>query len=394
MIPRTAASILTKYSKILIVLCWLVTTIIYLKIFGVVTILEARKYISEAERFINEGNFSAPRYWFYCITIFIIVIALKLKIGLTGAFVLQSLLNVFAWLFFYTELKKIFKIPATAFFVIIYLLIFLPYQSWIVYLYTESAFFSLILILFSVLMRYKPVGIKNLLIIGLALLLVIISRPLGILFAGSVYVYLFYTAPKKWKIILSFCSIIFFLFSIYTINTIFSTIADWSITQAFEEESIICDLPGINTTYPKLYLAASGSPIYKLFFYVTHNFGHFLHFTGVKLQYFFLMTRPYYSKAHNYFLLVNTFTIYFLVIAGFFIKKATFNGEVLVFLITSIALYTLTIIFQCDDYHNRFILSIYPFFVILAARTAESVGLHFFKNNIHAPGIGIEKTVP
>jgi hypothetical protein len=362
--------------------------------YGVFTVLESEKYISEANRFITDGTLSAPRYWFYCTTIFIIVIALKLNIGMLGAVILQSLLNLFAYLFFYSELKKLFKIPATAFFVVIYLLLFLPYQSWVVYLYTESAFFSSILILFSVVMRYKPNGIKNLLIIVLALLLVIISRPLGILFAGSIYVYLFYIADKRWKTILGFCSVALFLLAFYIINLIFSTIPDWRITQAFEEESIICDLPGSTLAYPKLALAATGSPVYKLFFYVTHNFNHFLHFSGVKLRYFFLMARPYFSKLHNYFLLINTVTVYLFVVAGFFIKKLTFNRGIFVFLITTIALYTLTIIVQCDDYHNRFILSIYPFFVILAAMTIEYLGLLLFKNNIHTPGIGIEKPVP
>ena len=394
MTSKPFALILSRYSKLLIVLIWLVTSVLYLKMFGLFTGLEAEKYISEAKRFLHDGTFSAPRYWFYCTTIFIIVIAFKLKIGLAGAFVIQSLLNIFAYLFFYTELKKIFKIPATAFFVVLYLLIFLPYQSWIVFLYTESVFFSSILILFSIVVRYKPTGLKNLLIIGLALILVIISRPLGILFAVSIYFFLIYTAPKKWKSVLGYCSIVFFLLAFYIINTIFSTIPDWNITQAFEEESIICDLPGSSPTYSKLELANSGSPIYKLFFYVTHNFRHFLHFFSVKLQYFFLMARPYYSNLHNYFVLINTIAIYFFILAGFFIKKLKFNKGIFTFLITTIALYTIAIIFQCDDYHNRFILSIFPFFVILAAWTVEYLALYFFKNNIHTPGISIEKMVP
>jgi hypothetical protein len=136
---RPMTNILSKYAKVLIIVTWLFTTMIYLKIFGIVTYAEAEKYITEAQRFLTTHTFSAPRYWFYSITIFIIALALKIKIGLTGAFILQSLLNLFAFLFFYNELKKIFKFPLTAFFIIIFLLIFWPYQSWVVYLYSESA---------------------------------------------------------------------------------------------------------------------------------------------------------------------------------------------------------------------------------------------------------------
>lgn len=393
MISVSFSTILSKYAQSIIIFFWLVSTIVYLKLYGIVTALEAEKYIAEAQRFLQNGTFSAPRYWFYCITIFIILIALKLKIGLIGAFIIQSLLNIGAYLFFYTELKKIFKIPQTAFFIIIYLLLFLPYQSWVVFLYTESAFFSLILILFSIVMRYKPNGVKNLFIISLILFFVIISRPLGILFTASIYVYFFYCADKKWKIILSFFSIVLFTFSFYVINTIFSSISDWSITQAFEQESIICDLPDTATSFSKLNLAVSGNPVYKLFYYVTHNFTHFIHFAGVKLQYFFLMTRPYYSKIHNYFLLLNTLTIYFFIVAGFFLSRIKLKKEINAFLVTSIICYTIAIVFQCDDFHNRFILSIYPFFVVLAARTIEDLLLYFFKNNKQATSVCIEKTI-
>lgn len=393
MILKPFIKVLNNNSKILIVLIWLFSTLLYLKLFGIVTNLEAGKYIDEAGTFINNGSFSAPRYWFYSITIFIIAVALKLKIGLTGAFIIQALLNLYAYLFFYKALKKAFQIPATAFFIILYLLIFWPYQSWVVFLFTESAFFSLILILFSILILYKPESIKNILMICIALVLVIMSRPLGILFGGSIYLYFFYCANNKWKIILGCGSLLFLVFSYYTVNTIFSTIKDWTITQAFEQESIICDLPTTSPSFTKLDLAASGNPVYHLCYYLRHNFSHFLHFAGIKLQYFFLMTRPFYSKAHNYFLLLNTIPLYFLVMGSFFIKKIKFDKGTTIFLISSIALYTLTIIIQCDDYQNRFILSIYPFFVILAAQTIEYLILHFFKNYKQTAGTGIEKTV-
>ena len=392
MVLKFSSDIVSRYAKLIIIICWFFVTILYLKLFGIVTNFEAEKYISEAQRFMDSGSFSAPRYWFYCITIFIIVLALKLKIGLAGAFVIQSLLNICAYLYFYSSLKKLFQIPLTPLFIIIYLLFFWPYQDWVVYLFTESAFFSLLLILTATLIRYKPDNLKNMLIALLALILVIISRPLGILFAGSIFIYIFYSANKRWKTILSFFSLLMLISSFYIINTIFSTIKDWHITQAFEQESIICDLPGTVQSHIKLDLAISGKPVFQLFYYVTHNFSHFLHFAGVKLQYFFLMTRPYYSKAHNYFLLFNTIIIYLLILGGFFVKQANFSKAISLFLISSIALYTLTIIFQCDDYHNRFILSIYPFFVILAAGTTEFLVLYFFKNNKQTSGISIKKT--
>jgi hypothetical protein len=171
---------------------------------------------------------------------------------------------------------------------------------------------------------------------------------------------------------------------LYIVNTIFSTITDWSILKPFKQESIICDLPTTTPSNIKLDLAVGGTPVYQLYYYVTHNFSHFLNFTNVKLQYFFLMTRPYYSKAHNYFLLIINLPIYFFVLGSFFIKQKIFNKGLTIFLFISITMYTFSIIFQCDDFHSRFILSIYPFFIVLAAKTAEFIAVYFLrkKSNI------------
>jgi hypothetical protein len=355
---------LDKYSKYIIILCWLAAVIFYYTFFGLMTSLEAQKYIREANSLLTTGTVSAPRFWFYSVTIFIIAIATKAGIGLFGAFIIQAVINLLSLLLFYKALKKIFYNTTTALFIILYLILFWPYQSWIVYLYTESVYFSLILVLLSVIILHKPKKLQNLLILSTALWLVIISRPLGILFIASTYLYLFINANKKWKIIIACGSVILIVIIVCVVNIIFSSITDWTITEAFERENIICD----EQTVPAsgLALAASGSPVFKLWFYITNNFSHFIHFSGIKFRYFFLMIRDYYSNAHNYFLLLNIIPVYLLAVAGFFDKKKKILKSVMAFIICSIILYTITIVLQCDDYHNRFVLSIYPLFVVLA----------------------------
>lgn len=373
-------SILLKYGSLFTGIMWLISTLVYLNIHGVVTVLEAGKYIEEAHRYIDNGNFSAPRYYFYCATLFIMVFAIKTGIGMFGAFVIQALLNLFAFTLFYKALTKIFQSPFTPLLIILYLLSFSPYQSWIVFLYTESVFCSVVLILLSVLILYKPGSIKHALIIILTLLFSLISRPLGMLFGVGVYLYFFYYADKKWKIILACGSLILLCLGYFLINTAFLSVKDWRITQAFEEESIICDLPAPQP-YQKLDLAATGSPVYKLWYYCTHNFSHFLQFAGKKIQYFFLMTRNYYSKGHNYFLLLNVIPVYLLGVCSFFIKRKYCSKAFFIFLVSTICMYVVTIIFQCDDYHSRFILPVYPLFVLPAACVAEYFCLLVFKNN-------------
>ncbi len=380
MTSKSLTYVLLRYGKLITACMWLISTTIYLSIYGVVTELEAAKYINEANYYLNTGSFSAPRFYFYSATIFMLALAIKINIGMFGAFVIQALLNLFAFMLFYQALTKIFQKPITPILIILYLLAFSPYQSWVVFLYTESIFFSSILILISTLILYKPDNLKNILIIALALLFCFISRPLGILFGAGVYLYIFYSARNKWRIVIGFSSLLFILLGYFFINVIFSSIHDWSITQAFEEESIICDLPA-SQPYQQIDLSESGSPIYKLWYYISHNFSHFLRFAGTKLQYFFLMTRDYYSSLHNAFLLLNVIPLYLLAAGSFFIKRKYFSKGVIVFLVATILVYTATIILQCDDYHNRFILSIYPVFVLLAACTAEHLSFFALKNN-------------
>jgi len=372
--PVSFSVALQKHGKLIVTGAWVLSTLLYLYYFGIVTNLEAGKYIEEAHRYIDNGAFSAPRYWFYAVTLFIMIISIKLQVGMTGAFILQALLNLFAYLFFYKALQKLFPGKFIALLVIFYLLAFWPYQSWVVFLFTESAFFSSILIFTAALILYPPDRWKNFILAGTCLLLVIISRPLGILFCGGWYVYLFIHASKKMKLVIAGCSVVLATLAYFTINAVFNSIRDWTITQAFEQESIICDLPAAGP-YEKLDLSATGSPVYQLYYYLVHNFNHFIHFAGIKLRYFFLMKRPYYSFTHNLFLLVNLIPLYLLSLIGIFSKANEFGKGIMAFILVTILLYALTIILQCDDYHNRFFLSIYPLLVILAAKGS----IHYYR---------------
>lgn len=373
---RNIIGIAEKYDRIIVTSAWLVSTLVYLFLFGIETHLEAGKYIEEADRFIKNGAFSAPRYWFYSTTLFIMVAAFKAGIGTTGAFVLQALLNLFAYRLFYKALVKLFEQKIISLFIVFYLLAFWPYQGWVVFLYTESAFFSTLLILFALLVLSDPKQLKSLLLIGLCVLWVIVSRPLGILFSGGVYAYLFANASRQWKWITGVGAVAVAAVGYFAINAVYGSLSDWTITQAFEQESIICDLPSPGP-YAVLDLDKSGSPVYQLFYYLTHNTAHFGRFALTKLEYFFLMTRPYYSKAHNLFLLVNVIIVYGLGIVGLFSRRVTFSRGILSFIGVSILLFTLTILFQCDDYHNRFIGAVFPLLVILAAKGALSLRSFF-----------------
>ena len=135
--------------------------------------------------------------------------------------------------------------------------------------------------------------------------------------------------------------------------------------RAFLEENIICDMPVVVNNHT---LAVSDHPnqLYRLLYYVTHNFSHFSGLAFTRLKYFFLNTRPYYSFAHNAYLLTNLFFIYARILIGIKTIRKGFSTAQVVFVISVIFSFALAIAFQCDDYHNRFFLTLMPLLTVLA----------------------------
>lgn len=356
---------LLKHDKVLFPLIWLITTFVYYFVFGINTELEAEKYIIQAKNFISTGQLTETRYWFYFPTIFIIAISLYVKGGFILAIILQAVINFIAFSIFFRALKKTFTDSIYPLIIVTFLLLFWPFQSWIVFLYTESIFYSSIMILVSVMLTTKLLTLRSLIYIFAALLFVIMSRPLGIIFCGGVYLFLISISQKKHKRILIFSSAVLFVISVLIINKIFSTISDWYILKPFIEENIICNFPSkkVNTD---LILSDSKNPLMQLFYYIYYNTSHFLSYSFIKLKYFYLMQRPYYSNTHNFFLFINILPLYLLSCIAIFNKAQKFKS-ILVFSITTIILFTLAIILQCDDWHNRFILSLFPIFCVLGA---------------------------
>ena len=276
------------------------------------------------------------------------------------------LINLTSYLYFYKALKRLFEDALSPYIVILLLLSFWPYQSWSLYLYTECFFYSIVLILFSHLILFERLGRRFLLTTFLLLFLVIISRPLGILFLLPTLLFIFFKLSGKQRLFLAGAIVLFFMVLNYVVQVVFTTTPDWNMTRALTEESIICDMPR-NITGLQLDLSQSHNQLYRLFYYVTHNFAHFFELALERLKYFFLLVRNYYSFSHNLYLVVYLIVIYGSIIWG--IKKIVKSMPVSlsVFIFSSIILFAIVVALQCDDYHNRFFLTLMPFFMTMAA---------------------------
>ncbi|HEX4849396.1 MAG TPA: hypothetical protein VFV08_01255, partial [Puia sp.] len=99
--------------------------------------------------------------------------------------------------------------------------------------------------------------------------------------------------------------------------------------------------------------------------YVTHNFSQFMKLAFWKSIAFWGLYRGYFSTAHNSYLIIYFYPLFLLSILsfGFWIRKEIFK---FIYLASIVGLNWLTVILSCDDWHNRFLLILSPYFIILS----------------------------
>ena len=354
---------------LIVVALWVVAELLLFGKFGFYFQMEAEKYVSEANFILQNQHLSQGRYLFYLSTILIIALSISMKIGLYGAVLIIMIINLAGYLYFFKALKRVFKSRLPAFLVILFLLSFWPYQTWSLFLYTECLFYSVVMFLFSRLLLFEKMDLKFVGSTFFILTLVIISRPLGVLFVLPVLSFLFFHLTRGQKIFFYGVVILAFFLLGWVVQVVFTTTPDWNMQRAFLEENIICDMPAVISN-TQLEVSDHPNQLFRLFFYITHNFSHFSGLALTRLKYFFLNTRPYYSSLHNAYLLISLFFIYACILIGIRSIKRTFPASLLAFMFSVIFFFALAIAFQCDDYHNRFFLTLMPLLTVLAVAGA------------------------
>ena len=341
-----------------------VQAILFYKI-GVFTDLEAAKYIEQGNLLYTTGGFSEPKYIFYLPVILLIYLC-----RLTGfpdqlIVIVQVILSAIALFTFY-KLGKSIGNKTIAFFSSILLTLFIPLQSWNFYLYSDSIFISFTLIYVYLVYTYRDKGFKGIFIILVFLILLIFSRPNGMLFIPPLIIYLLFRTGQSRRvqfISLALCSLL--LISLYfLINIAFRGGGDLDVLKPFVEEHIICFVP-TKTVATDLDIVKTTSPVNDLFYYIIHNPIHFLRLTTLKLFSFFNLTRGYYSTAHNIFLLVFIVPVYLFSLIGIFLFIKTKRDSYL-FITSLLFLYPLAISLQCDDWHSRFTMVIFPYLILMS----------------------------
>lgn len=354
-----------------------VQAILFYKI-GVFTGLEAQKYIEQGNLLYKTGAFSDPKYVFYLPVILLVYLCRLAGIPDQVIVLAQLTLSAIAMFFFY-KLGKIIGNKRIAFYSTVLLIFFLPLQLWNFYLYSDSIFISLTIIFTYLVHKYGDKGLKGLFIILLFLIVLIFSRPNGMLFIPPLMVYLLFKQQQSRQLkLLGLALCVFLLFSLYFLmNTAFRGGGDLDILKPFVEEHIICFVP-TRTTGTNIDIINTTSPLNDLFYYIIHNPKHFLQLSALKLLSFFNLTRSYYSTFHNICLLIFIIPIYLFSLIGIY-RFMKINRNSSLFIVSLLILYPLAISFQCDDWHSRFTMIIIPYFILFCVYGLEKMRKPLFR---------------
>ncbi|HXB91709.1 MAG TPA: glycosyltransferase family 39 protein [Puia sp.] len=351
---------------------WLLINGFFLAYRGIYLEGESAKYLDQAHLLLTTGAPESPNYWLYTIQILLVACCLKFHLSLYFVVLIQLLFNGIATAFFYKTLQYIFGDHRTAFIGTLLLLADYFYQEFNTFLYTESLFYSFTLILSCYLIHIQTLTVKKGLTVAGLLVLICITRPTGILFLPPAFLYLFLvffrkmSAPKK--IMLLACITVAFLF---LLNLALGSGGELDFMLPFRDERIICGVPTLSGFLP-IKTAANGNSLYGLLYYILHNTPQFIKMVGLRTRAFVGLYRDYFSTGHNIYLLVYFNCLHLLALAslGFWVKR---DFNILCYLISAFALTWLTVILTCDDWHNRFYLTISPFLIILAMPTVQKL---------------------
>ncbi len=335
--------------------------------FGIQLGGEAEKFIDNANRIINGQDFFNGVFgYFYIVYSLLVALFIKLSVNLVVIGVLQICLSFVAALCMYKLLMNVLVNKNVAYlFFIIYLLCY-PIQKWNFFLYSESVHTSLLMIgiyLFNNWLTDKKY--TRLAALAFVFLLILFSRPVGILFLLSVFtVMMFWTYRNKKKTAFYILTGIGIVSVIIILNSPFTAFVNPDSIRRME---IICQVP--ETINGVVYHEYNQEGLYKAFTVIKDEIGFSIFFKSgfKKLGCFFGMYRSYYSWQNN--LLLICFTVFYpLALIGLFSKQQHAFYYIKLFAVLYLLFTSVGIFFTCDEWSNRFISPAFPFVMILAAR--------------------------
>lgn len=333
---------------------------------GIVISGEAEKYIYQAGQLLEYGRYSSSNYLFYSTLILFIAFCLKMQAGFGLIVFLQILLNGISIICFYRTIRhlsvqKWLPTVATLYFLILYY--FHVYNTFI---YTESLFFSLSIIYTWLLLTTNRLTLSRILLLFLLLTLCYFTRPTGIYFLPATFLFVvlkFY--PQQSRIILWTAGPVAAVILFILFNQTLGSGGGLDFMVPYIHEQVICGVSTISKPH-QFDIAVNPNSVQGLAYFVIHHTDLFSKLALKRLSAFFGASRTFYSLGHNIFVSVYFYSLYAIILMHLRSLSRHLRAEKWFFL-TNIILMTVTVMLSCDEWSNRFLFSVTPSLLMLAA---------------------------
>jgi hypothetical protein len=333
--------------------------------FGIVTQFESEKYIHEAKVLLQTGRYSSGNFLFYSVEILLIALSFITHTFPWLVITSHILVNGISVYLFYHLCFDITKDELKAFFVTVFFLLQYYYQLYNVHLFTESLYFSFGIIYTWQLFSIKTLSIKQSLLLLSGLIVLYFTRPTGVFFIPSTILYLvfkFYRKRAKLIVPAFFVGGILLLYSL--LNFALNSGGEFDFLLPYLDERIICGVPTVLGQH-NIQIPVEKNSVQGLLYIITHYPSLFFSLAAKRLLTFFGVMRSYFSLGHNIFIAIYFYATYLLMIIGF-PRMLRRSLEKAIFLFANIFFMVVTVMLSCDEWHNRFILAVLPFFLLLA----------------------------
>jgi len=347
----------------LVIGAWIIMQAILLWKNGIGITGEAEKYIYEAKYFLTNEALTSKNFYFYSVNITLIALGLKWNFGYYPIVIIQLLLNLTATLIFFRFCISRFNLT-TGLLATILLIVFYPFQQFNTFLQTESIFYSLLIIFTCYLLSSNQFGRTKLMVLIFILSLLIFTRPTGILLLIPAFCFFYFKYIRHFRMSKQILSLVLAALIYFAgLNSIMRSGGELNFLLPYIEEHIICGVPTSSETHELL------KPVDNSFGAILSYIGtHFSQFLSLGLRRsiaFFGIGRVYFSALHNIVICSCFYLLYiFSVLSIRRWWKEDLNA--LFYLFTTVAVTWVTAVLTCDDWHNRFILSVYPVFIVLS----------------------------
>jgi hypothetical protein len=199
---------------------------------------------------------------------------------------------------------------------------------------------------------------------AILLLLIIFSRPVGIIFLLAALLTWFSSLIKKRKKVIYLPLITGVV--IIGVFLLQSPFVFYFNPDSLRRMEIICQVPQTNTPVDYKEYNSSGLPVFFHIIFSEIGFKNFFLAGIKKVGYFFSMIRGFYSLRQNIILLLTGLLLYPFAIAGIFLSGNEKASFLKIFNVLYIFITAAGIFFTCDEWSNRFIVPVLPHLIILA----------------------------